>query len=123
MITSSAGSTGSKRRTPSAILALCLLSFMSVLSAQDTLRNLTGTVFDHQHEPLRGAVVQVENETTHNVVSYITDRTGHYSFKRLQGNSDYNVWATYRDQRSKTKTLSGFNSHQEVTIDLEIDLR
>jgi len=57
-------------------------------------KNLSGTVTDHQHEPLKGAVVQVENDVTMGVVSYITSRDGKYSFKRLDGDTDYRLWST-----------------------------
>jgi hypothetical protein len=87
---------------------------------QPTLRNLTGTVKDRNHEPLRGAIVQVENEETKNVISYITDRSGQYSFKRLEGETDYRVWSAYRGRRSKSKSLSKFDTHQNATINLTI---
>ena len=90
------------------------------LVGQPTLRNLTGTVQDRQHEPLRGAVVEIENENTKSVISYITDRSGRYSFKRLEGEVDYRVWFTYRGQRSKVRELSQFDDHQNAKIDLVI---
>jgi hypothetical protein len=85
---------------------------------QPTLRNLTGTVHDRHREPLKGAIVEIENEKTKSVISYITDRSGRYSFKRIHGEVDYRVWFTYRGQRSQVKELSQFDSRQNATIDL-----
>jgi hypothetical protein len=90
------------------------------LSGQPSLRNLTGTVQDRHHEPLNGAVVEIENENTKGVISYITDRSGRYSFKRIQGEVDYRIWFTYRGQRSGVRELSQFDDHQNATINLMI---
>ncbi len=90
------------------------------LRGQETLRDLSGNVQDGHHEPLRGAVVYLENESTHNVVTYITDRTGHFTFKRLHGDVDYDVWAIFRNQDSKRKTLSQFDAHPTPMMTLVI---
>lgn len=75
---------------------------------------------DRQHEPLRGAVVEVHSEATGTVVSYLTTETGQYSFKRLEGDLDYTVWATWRGRRSPVKNLSSFDSKTDPVIDLQI---
>jgi hypothetical protein len=97
-----------------------LFPFATSLLGQPTFRNLTGTVQDRHHEPLKGAVVQIENEDTKNVISYLTDRSGRYSFKRLAGETDYHVWFTYRGQQSKIRELSQFNDHHDATINLVV---
>lgn len=88
--------------------------------AQPTPRNLTGTVTDRHHEPLAGAVVEVHDEATDSVISYITPRTGRYFFQRLSSNDDYTVSASYRGARSKTHRLSKFDSKSMRTIALVI---
>ena len=65
-------------------------------------------------------MVYLENEATHTVLTYITDRTGHFSFKRLHGDVDYDVWAIFRGQDSKRKTLSQFDTHPNPVITLVI---
>ncbi|WP_158792031.1 carboxypeptidase-like regulatory domain-containing protein [Granulicella sp. L60] len=97
-----------------------LLLFAAPLSGQPTVRNLTGTVQDRHHEPLKGAIVEIENEDTKGVVSYITDRNGRYSFKRLEGEADYRIWFTYRGHRSKIRQLSQFDGRHDATINLVI---
>jgi hypothetical protein len=101
-------------------VAMVYLLYPAPMSGRPTLRNLTGTVHDRHHEPLKGAVVEIENENTKSVLSYITDRNGRYSFKRIDGEVDYRVWFTYRGQRSKVRELSQFDSHQNAAIDLVI---
>lgn len=99
----------------------CLLVGGGAAMAQPTLRNLTGHVTDPHHEPLRGAVVQVHDDETNGVISYITDRSGTYSFKRLSGEKDYQVWAIFRGQQSRKRELSHFDTKTEKVIDLTIE--
>lgn len=105
-------------------LAVAMLPFVVAvgLMAQTAARSLSGTVTDRQHEPLRGAIVQLHNGATDSVVSYLTDRSGQYSFKRIDGNADYTVWATYKGTRSKTESISKFDSGATRVINLTITL-
>ncbi len=101
--------------------ALCLVvGWSAPLPAQHITRDVTGTVTNHQHEPLRGAVVEVHSEATGSVGSYITDQTGTYTFKRLEGDLDYTIWATWRGRRSGTRKLSVFDNDKAKVIDLEV---
>lgn len=104
-----------------AVLVLVLSFGSAVAVGQEGGRNLSGMVTDPQHEPLRGAVVEVEDEVTLGVVSYITSRSGAYSFKRLVDRRDYRVWATWRGHRSATKTVSAFDTNHEKTINFVIE--
>jgi hypothetical protein len=104
----------------SVLAVMALLLRGTCLSGQPNLRNLTGTVQDRHHEPLNGAVVEIENENTKGVISYITDRSGRYSFKRIQGEVDYRVWFIYRGQRSGVRELSQFDDHQNAIVNLVV---
>jgi len=94
----------------------------TAVSGQGTSRNLTGIVTDHHHEPLKNAVVEIHNDDNDSVISYITDRSGRYSFKRLDGNTDYRVWATRNGRQSPTKKMSRFDAAPAKTINLMIRL-
>ncbi len=85
-----------------------------------TVRSLSGRVTDTSHEPIRGAVVQLRNSDTREVVTYITDESGHYSFKRLDGNIDYDVWVIFRGQPSPTRSISKFDSHMVKVINFTV---
>ena len=100
-----------------------LLLFTVLSSGQMTTRSLTGTVTDGHHEPLKGAVIEIENDVTETVVSYIAGVDGRYSFKRLNGQSEYRLWATYRGKRSKVRRLSQFDSDRPKIVDLVIKPR
>jgi hypothetical protein len=108
--------------------ALCSLALLSApLSAQQTMgqqhpfRELSGTVTDPGHEPVRGAVVQLESENTHAIVTYITGEDGRYFFKRLSGDQNYRVWVVFRKRNSKTHELSKFDDHTDKVIDFTIE--
>ncbi len=101
-------------------IGLSLLISAKYGLGQPTFRNLTGTVMDQHHEPLRNAVVQVENESTRAIVSYIIGRSGQYSFKRLEGETDYRVWATFNGHRSAVRELSSFDGHHSKIINFVI---
>jgi hypothetical protein len=104
------------------IVSFGLLTGGTTSYAQRGTRTLRGTVTDRHHEPLKGAVVQAQNEQTGAVTSYITDRQGSYSFKHMSQNDDYKVWATYRRQRSSSREISHFDSKPEKVIGLTIKL-
>ncbi len=120
---------GTDRRTMKCIGTIfATIAFWGVLCqqngfAQITLRSLTGTVNDQHQVPLKGAVVQVRNEDTKGVVSYITGVDGRYSFKRIQGEADYVIWAMIRGRRSKRKHLSHFDPSKAKAINFTIRLR
>lgn len=105
-----------------AVVRFCVILVVAFEAsfAQPTPRNLTGTVMDPHNEPLAGAVVQVHDENTDSIVSYITTRTGRYSFKRLSSEDDYTVVAIYRGYRSKSRYLSKFDSKTDPDIQLVI---
>ncbi len=104
-----------------ATLAAVLLTTLTS-PAQTGLRTLTGTVTDRGKEPLKGAVVQIQDEASNAVLSFITRADGTFSFKRLRTDDDYYVWATYRNIRSKRKELSHFTSGKQPSIALVVKL-
>jgi hypothetical protein len=104
-----------KLLTLAAATVLCVLP-AAAQQPQPSKRTLTGTVTDG-HEPLHGAVVELQNPTNNSVETYLTDANGHYSFKRLDGNSDYRVWVVFRGHRSPVRSISKFDSHMQKSID------
>jgi hypothetical protein len=119
-------------RTPLVAMALLLgLLPLSALPAQPlaapeqmsghTLRTLTGTVTDPHHEPLKGAVVKLQTGDTSNITTYITGADGRYVFKRLDGNVDYKVWATFRERTSKPREISKFDNNMDKEIDFTLE--
>jgi len=85
-------------------------------------RTITGTVTDGGHEPLRGAVVQIETEGTMTIQSFVTDERGIYHFRNLNPDADYQVWATFRGVHSKHENISKFDHKADREIPLKIEL-
>ena len=105
-------------------LLLALTGTATVSHAQMTrnpLRSLSGSV-SAGHEPVRGAVVQIEAEDTMVIQSYVTDERGTYHFRNLRPDADFHVWATFRGHRSKTHEMNKFDKKTDREIELEIDL-
>ena len=81
---------------------------------------LTGTVTDEHHHPISGAVVQLQNEDSKEVESFVTDRVGHFQFHRISANTDYRVWARFHEHDSKSHEVSKFESKNPVVVELEV---
>ena len=98
------------------LLVFAAVSFTAV--AQQS-RFLYGTVKDGV-EPVRGAVVQLENLQTLEVRSYVTQKDGEYHFTGLNPDTDYQVWARRDDKESGKKMVSKFDSAARVKVDLAL---
>lgn len=57
------------------------------------MRSVSGVVTDKRGNALRGAAVQLENNTDMSIRSYITAKDGRYHFERLNGNDYYTLKA------------------------------
>jgi len=103
-----------------ACLMLVALPAAAQMPTQATVRTLTGTVADTSHEPIRGAVVELRNESSRELATYITEANGSYEFKRLDGNADYVVWVVFRGRHSETHTISKFDSRMAKVINFTV---
>jgi len=89
----------------------------------DTGRMLNGKVVDRQGNALTDAVVYLSNTKTRAIKTYIAGGDGGYHFPGLSPNVDYEIYAEYKGRKSDTKTLSQFDTRQQVSIDLRIDMK
>ena len=92
----------------------------SAAYAQTAVRSLTGTVTDKSGSKAVGAVVHLKD--THSLAqrSYITTDDGTFRFSQLSGNTDYEVWATLKDTRSASKSISSFDNKKEIDVALKL---
>ena len=110
-----------------------LLALVSVLLAvaaaaepykeKDTSRLLSGKVINQQETVLPNAVVYLTNTRTHAVKTYIVSEDGIYRFPALSPNIDYEVYAQFNGKKSDTKTMSQFDTRQQVQINLKVDAK
>ncbi len=109
--------------TVAATVAVTLLGALPARAQQmptPSVRSLSGRVTDTSHEPIRGAIVQLRNSDTREVITYLTDESGRYNFKRMDGNVDYEVWVIFRGQPSAARTISKFDSHMIKVINFTV---
>jgi hypothetical protein len=88
------------------------------MPAQTASRVVFGIVTDQHREPLRGAIVQIDDQENKVVFSYVTDLSGGFMFRRLNSSDDYRIWATRKSHRSKVVHLSPFDKHQSRPLNL-----
>lgn len=117
--------------TARAFSALALaIAFCLTASAQEdkkskkeeaTLRSVQGTVFDETDKPVVGAIVQLKDNRTLQMRSYITKVNGEYHFSSLKMDDDYEVEARNNHFTSGPKKISIFDDRKVVIQNLKAD--
>lgn len=113
---------------PVLLAGLCfLLAFASVApqsQAQgfgDSVRVVQGKVLDSSDKPQPDAIVYLQNQKTQEIRTYITVADGSYRFGQLSSDVDYRLWAKLQGSKSKTRTISSFDSKKQFTFDLKLE--
>ena len=110
------------------LTALCLLVLfafpLAKIHAQGLgqwARVVQGKVVDSDEKPRPDAIVYLQNQKTQEIKTYITTADGSYRFGQLSTDLDYEVWAKYQGQKSKTKSISSFDSKKQFTFILKLE--
>ncbi len=113
--------------TPLPRLALLLAFLLCAGAAQaqkkkgeEQTRTVQGTVTMQDGGLAVGAEVQLKNTKNLQIRSYVTQKDGTFFFHGLSPDVDYEVRAQYQGVWSPAKTVSSFDSHRDVTLDLKI---
>jgi hypothetical protein len=85
------------------------------------VRVVQGIVQNADGQPQANAVVYLQDQKSQEVRTYITEADGHYRFGQLSSDVDYQLWAEYKGHKSKTKSISSFDSKKQFNFDLKID--
>ena len=85
-----------------------------------TTRSIQGTVLGETGLSLPGAIVLLKDTKTLQVRSYIALTDGSYRFNGLSTDVNYQLRAQANDLTSKVKTVSVFDSHKVVHLDLKV---
>jgi len=86
-------------------------------------RSIVGTVFDKNGAPVPGAVVLLKDTKTLQVRSFIAQKDGTYHFYGLSSDINYELRAHAGDFTSPSKTVSVFDSHPVITLNLKLKKR
>ena len=128
--------TKKKRSRQGAVILCALLSFAAFAvvpraaaartAAETTkvpkLRTVEGEVCSKDGSPIQGAVVYLKDEKSLAVKSYLSDEQGHFHFRQLSMSLDYDLWAELNGKRSKTKSISQFNSKPDLQYKLKLPI-
>ena len=90
-------------------------------NAGQAVRVVQGVVRDANDQLQANAVVYLQDQKSLEVRTYITEADGHYRFGQLSSEVDYQLWAEYKGHKSKTRSISSFDSKKQFNFDLKID--
>ena len=83
-------------------------------------RTIAGVVTTAEDEPVPGAVIQLKNLKTLQVRSFIAREKGDYIFQGLSMEVDYELKAMSTGKESNVRTVSTFDPHPKVTLNLKL---
>jgi hypothetical protein len=83
-------------------------------------RSIEGSVLTKSGEAVAGAVVLLKDTKTLQVRTYIAQSNGHYHFYGLSTDVNYQLRAEANGLTSKTRTVSVFDSHKVVKLNLKL---
>lgn len=84
-------------------------------------RVVKGKVTNKAGAPIKGAIVYLRDDRTSSVKSAISEENGTYRFVQLAQGVDYDLWAQVDQVKSKTRSISSFDSKNEINLDLQIE--
>jgi hypothetical protein len=110
------------RRWAVGLLLIFLASMPVVGLAQGiAVRVVQGAVQDTDGKPIANAVVYLQDQKSMGVRTFITEADGNYRFGQLSSDVDYQLWAELKGHKSKTRSISSFDSKKQFQFDLKID--
>jgi hypothetical protein len=83
-------------------------------------RSIEGTVLDAHGSAVPNAVVLLKDTKTLQVRSYLAQNDGKYHFYGLSSDINYELRAQSNGLTSPVKTVSVFDSHRIVTLNLKL---
>jgi len=106
------------------LVLLLLIAVASIpIFAQPLIRSVQGIVVDREGQPLPRAVVQIEDLSSLQIRSFVTQGDGCYYFFELSGDRYYKLSARYRRVWGPSRTLSAFDSRKMAIVNLKVDVK
>ncbi|HUY82244.1 MAG TPA: carboxypeptidase-like regulatory domain-containing protein [Acidobacteriaceae bacterium] len=102
------------------VLALAMTTAGLAFAQSSSTRTLSGTVYGSNNAPISGAIVYLQDSKTNGIRSFFSTSNGSYRFGPLSSDTDYHVWAKYKNRKSSTRTVSSYDTRTTIVIDLNI---
>lgn len=109
-----------RRNRLAALAALLLLGALAV-PAQGTSRTIRGQVLDENDKAVATTIVHLKNLGNKEQLSVVTDKEGRYQFNDVDMKADHELYAEWREQRSRTRTISQFDTRTRITVNLKLE--
>lgn len=84
-------------------------------------RTLIGVVLLPDNTHVQGAVVRISNQRTGETRAFITQADGKYRFDSLEREVIYTLYAEHKSVKSRTRSLTPFDSRDDPVINLIIE--
>ena len=113
-----------ERKTGFGLLFFLLLLAGSAAPGQNigqSVRVVQGVVRTETDQAQQNAVVYLQDQKSLEVRTYITEADGRYRFGQLSSEVDYQLWAEFKGHKSKTRSISSFDSKKQFIFDLKVD--
>ncbi len=104
------------------LAATTTVSAVATASAysQTAAKTIEGKAFDGGTSPLPGAIIYLQDQKTNVVKTFIATADGSYRFGQLPADTDYKIWARFKDAKSKDRLISSFDPKLNLTIDFHV---
>jgi hypothetical protein len=89
-------------------------------AAQTVAKSIEGKVIGGSNTPLPGAIIYLQDQKTNIIKTFIATSDGGYRFSQLPADTDYSIWAEYKGEKSKKRTISSFDTKLDVTYDFHL---
>jgi Carboxypeptidase regulatory-like domain len=111
-----------KKSTVRSLLAITIIALATsfAFAQSSAVKTLQGRVLGVDDAPLSGAIVYLQDGKTNSIRSFFSTANGSYRFGQLSSDTDYQVWAKYKNEKSGTRTISSYDSRKNLVIDLHI---
>lgn len=111
-----------QRATRGLLLGAGLVVFVIAAWAQKpSTRTLRGQVLDENDKAVASAIVHLTDVITKEHWSGVTDKEGRYQFNEVRAKADYEIYAEFRQQKSRPKRLSQFDPRSRVVFNLKLE--